>query len=100
MNQICDRQLSEATAALRESKKQIRLLKSTLKQHRELMDYISTRCGGETLGDTLIRLAGICRSLSANKEWVDWLQECGERLNSYQSPRNRRSNRRRPHRRL
>ena len=59
-------------------------------QHERLeeLDNITGVVGGETLGDTLIRLGELLQAVAVDdqgadvNDWKDWLSDVGERLNS------------------
>lgn len=50
---------------------------------------LSVKVGGETIGDTLIRLSRLVDDVNmdehrtTSEEWSDWIKEIGEKLNSY-----------------
>jgi len=56
----------------------------------KIREYLSARTGGETPGDTLIRLSKYIVKVyhpngdvnkASSKEWCAWLEEIGQRLN-------------------
>lgn len=59
-------------------------------QHERLeeLENVTGVVGGETLGDTLIRLGGLLQAVLVDDQgadvddWKEWLADVGERLNS------------------
>lgn len=52
-----------------------------------IVEYLNHRVGGETVGDTLIRFAGLLAVVLPDEQnmneddWRSWLRDCGARLN-------------------